>query len=397
MIGWFLVVAIVGGTVHPVDGPPIENGTVIIEDGKVTRVGANLKAPAGARVIDATGKVVTPGLIDAHTGLGLTEVWGAEETRDNDAGGDHPVRAAHRAVDNFNPDSVVIPVQRAHGITGVIAAPDGGLISGQAALYPLAGDTATLPTAAIVVNLGQRRGGSRGAMFGALREVLDDARAYAANGKAFERNQLRRLAAHRLDLAALGPVVRGELPLLVRVNRRIDIVNLLALAEEQKLRIILAGAAEAWMVAEQLAAAKVPVIIDPVRNAPSSFDALRSRADAARILREAGVDVALSTFSTHNVRKLRQWAGNAVRAGLPHPEALAAVTLTPASIFGLSDRGVIKAGAVADIVVWSGDPFELSTVAEHVFIDGRATPRGHRQRALMERYRTLPERPEPAP
>ncbi len=387
------IIAIVGGTVHPVDGDPISNGTVLIEDGRITAITANLTAPPGARVIDATGKVVTPGLIDAETGLGLTEIWGAEETVDNSGEGD-PVRAAYRALDAFNPDSLVIPVQRAHGITTAISAPGGGLISGQAAAVPLWGGP-PIDGVAMFANLGRRSKGSRGVAIADLREVLDDARSYQKNTRAFERNAYRRLAAGRLDLEALIPVLRGEVPLTVRANRRSDIAAALGIAEAFGLRLIVSGGAEAWMLADALAAARVPVIVDPMLNAPEHFDALHARADAPRVLVEAGVEVALSTFSVHGVRTLRQAAGNAVREGLDRAAALRAVTRAPAQIYGLGDRGRLRPGAVADVVVWSGDPFELSTRAERVIIGGREAPRDHRQSALLERYRTLPDRIRP--
>ncbi|MCB9543993.1 MAG: amidohydrolase family protein [Myxococcales bacterium] len=386
------VVAIVGGTVHPVEGEVIEGGTVIITDGRITAVGAGLVAPAGATVIDARGKVVTPGLFHADTALGLVEIWGAEETVDLDGGGD-PIRAAFRAVDAFNPQSTVIPVQRAHGITAALVAPGGGLIAGQAAVMPLWGEGPIAAPAAMVAGLGGGAPGSRGMALLRLREALDDARVYDKNRAAFERRALRDLAASRLDLEALVPVVRGELPLMVRVDRESEIAAVLRLAEAQKIRVIISGGAEAWRLAGPLAAAKVPVIIDPVLNAPESFDQLRTRADAAALLVAAGVPVALSTFGLHEARKLRQWAGNAVRAGLPHPAALRAVTRAPALMFGLTDRGALTVGARGDVVVWSGDPFETRTRAEHVFVGGEPAPLDHRQRALLDRYRDLPPLP----
>lgn len=393
MIALWAVVAIVGGMVHPVEGAPIEGGTVIITDGRITAVGAGLAVPAGAVVIDAAGKVVTPGLFHAETGLGLVEIWGAEETDDVDAGGRDAIRAAYRVVDAFNAESTVIPVQRAHGVTAVLASPGGGLIAGQAAVMPLWGAAPIAAPAAMVVTLGGQGKGSRGMALLRLREALDDAKVYERSRAAFERRAVRDLAASRLDLEALVPVVRGELPLLVRVDRQSEIAAVLRLADELGVRVIISGGAEAWRMAGALAAAKVAVIIDPVLNGPADFDRLHARGDAARLLVEAGVVVALSTFGTHDVRKLRQWAGNAVRSGLPHAAALRAITRAPALIFGLADRGALVRGAVGDVVVWSGDPFEPLSRAEQVIIAGEVTPLDHRQTALLKRYRTLPPRP----
>lgn len=387
------VIALVGGTVHTGDGTVLQNATVIVDGQKIQAVEAGLPAPANATIIDAKGKVVTPGLFDPYTTLGLVEIDQIETTVDADAGGD-AVRAAQRVADSFNPDSVLIPIQRAHGVTTVVAAPRGGLISGQAGVFDLdheATDTGLVAQdVGMPVALGAQGGGSRGAVLAHLREVLDDAAQYARNKKAWEKNQFRPLSAHRLDLEALQPVLEGKVPLLVSVNRRQDIAAVLDLAAELKLKIVLVGAAEAWKLAPRLAALKVPVIVDPVENAPDDFDRLGARADNAALLEKAGVPVLLSTFSAHNVRKLTQWAGNAVREGMPWSAALMAVTSRPAALFGLTDHGRLAPGQVANVVVWSGDPFELSSVAEHVLVRGRDVGQQTRQRGLVERYRALP-------
>ncbi len=382
-------VALVGATVHPGDGPALEGATVIIDGERVTAVGVGLAPPTGATIIDVQGKVITPGLVDAWTGLGAAEIWGVPESVDLDAGGDDPVRAAFRVVDALNPRSPTLAIQRAHGVTAVVSAPGGGLIAGQAAAIDLTGRVLR-PSVAMAARFGGGEGASRGEALLRLREVLDDARTYAAKKRDFEGARLRRLAASRLDLEALLPVVRGEQPLAVDVHRAADIEALLRFAAEQQIKLVIVGGSEAWLVADALAAAKVPVVLDPAANLPGSFDRVHARADAAAKLAAAGVPVALSTFSTHNVRKLRQWAGNAVRAGLPHAEALRAVTTTPATVAGLTDRGRVAPGQVADLVVWSGDPFELSTRAEQVWIAGARASEGHRQRALFERYRSVP-------
>ncbi len=383
------VVALVGATVHPGDGPALEGATVIVEGDRVTAVGVGLSPPAGATVVDVKGKVITPGLIDAWTGLGAAEVWGVAETVDLDAGGADPVRAAFRVVDALNPRSPTLAIQRAHGVTAVVSAPGGGLIAGQAAAFDLTGRVLR-PSVAMAARFGGGEGTSRGEALLRLREVLDDARTYAAKKRDFEGARLRRLAASRLDLEALQPVLRGELPLAITVHRAADIEALLRFAAEQDVRLVIIGGTEAWLVADALAAARVPVVLDPVANLPGDFDRVHARDDAAAKLAAAGVPLALSTFGLHNVRKLRQWAGNAVRAGLPPADALRAVTAGPAAIAGLTDRGRVAPGQIADLVVWSGDPFELSSRAEQVWIAGERTPDGHRQRALFERYRHVP-------
>lgn len=389
-------IALVGGTLMPGEGPSVENATVIIKDGRVVAAGAHVTVPADAERLDVTGRVITPGLIDPFSRLGLVEISGVHPSKDHDAGGD-PIRAAHRAVDAYNPFSAVIPVQRAHGVTTVHSAPTGGLIAGQGAVFSLGegevGRVPIQPSAALVVRLGGLPKGSRGMALTRLREALDDARRYAADTRAFERNQMRTLSVSRLDLEALVPVIQGERLMIIQVHRRADIRAALALAREQKLKIALAGADEAWLDAPALAEAKVPVILDPLSNLPRDLDRLAATEAAAARLVAAGVTVAFSTFSAHDVRMLRQRAGNAVRAGLPHADALAAITRVPAAMLGLNDRGRVVQGAVADLVVWSGDPFELSTRVERLYIAGRATPITHRQRALFKRYRRLPPVP----
>jgi imidazolonepropionase-like amidohydrolase len=388
-------IALVGATVHvgPADRPALENATVVFDGQKILAVGVNAPIPPGATVIDARGKIVTPGLFDPYTQLGLVEIGAVDESNDVDNGGD-PVRAAQRVTDSYNPESGVIPVQVAHGVTTVLVAPGGGFIAGQAAIYDLdrtETDTGLArPSVGLPVGIGGAHGASRGAALVRLRELLDDAATYARNKAAWEKAQYRDFTASRLDLEALQPVLQGKTPLLVSVNRRSDIEAVLDLAIELKVRVVLVGAAEGWLVAARLAREKIPVIVDPVENAPESFDKLGARADSAAVLAKAGVPVLLSTFSAHNVRKLRQWAGNAVREGLPHAAALEAVTRRPAVVFGLPDHGTLEPGRVANVVVWSGDPFETTTVAEHVFVRGRAAGGDHRQKRLLERYRTLP-------
>ena len=386
-------IALVGATVHPGDGPPVQNATLLIEGDAVVSVTADGAPPAGATVIDARGKVVTPGFIEPWTQLGLVEIEGIESTRDDDAGGD-PVRAAHRVVDGFNAASEVIPVQRAHGITAAVVAPNGGQIAGQAAAFeldaPEGGSGLVAANVGLVFSYGASGGLSRSAVLAGLRELFADARAFARNRAAWEKNQYRPLAASHLDLEALQPVLDGQVPLLVHVARKADILAILDLAKTERIRVVLIGATEAWQVADTLARAQVPVVIDPVENAPESFDRLGARADAAALLERAGVTVLLSTFSTHNARKLRQWAGNAVREGMTHAGALRAVTAAPAQVFGLKRLGTLRPGQRADLVVWSGDPFEPLTQVERVLIGGRDISLRHRQRALAERYRLLP-------
>ena len=397
----FFALAITDATVHTAPGKVIEHATVVVDGGKIVAVGAGAKVPAGAKVIDGKGLVVTAGLIDAATTLGMVEVELVDSTNDAQDGPTE-VHAATRVTDAWNPLSIAIPVARAAGVTTIVAIPRGGLVHGSSAALSLGDGLSTKqalrkgPTG-IHVRLGEgavRHGhGSRAAAVERLREVLSDAADYAKRKGAFEKRQTRDYAVSRLDLEALGPVVRGEVPLVVRVDRAADVRAALGVAAEYKIRLVIEGGVEAWMLAAELAAAKVPVVMDPMSNLPDSFDGVHVRDDAAAILRKAGVDVAITPLSTQSGgHRLRQGAGIAVAYGLAWADALAAITTVPAKIYGLKGRGEITAGGPADVVVWDGDPLETGTLARAVIIDGVEQPLKTRQTLLLERYRTMPAR-----
>ena len=390
-------IAITGGTVYPVSGPKMENATVLIRDGRITAVGPAVTVPGDATRIDARGKWVTPGLIDGGTQLGLTEISAVNATNEGALRGSD-VAAAFNVAEGINPASTLIPVTRIEGVTTTLAAPASGWISGQAVLIDLDGATIeqmlVRSPVAIVVDLSEGSksagGGSRAGVAQRLRRVFSDALEYSRRRTEYTRAQMQQLAAPAADLEALFPVLRGQLPLIAFANRQSDIATALRIGREFKLKLILAGAQEAWMIAPQLAAAGVPVLVQPLDNIPS-YDALGVRYENAAVLAKAGVKVALLETDTHNARDLRQQAGNAVSYGMTWDQALRAVTLSPAEIFGVGDRyGSLEPGRVANVVVWSGDPFEFTTAVEHVFIRGKEIPLRSRQTELFERYQTLP-------
>jgi imidazolonepropionase-like amidohydrolase len=390
-------IAITGGTVFPVSGPKLEHATVLIRDGRIAAVGSDVAVPADATRIDATGQWITPGLIDGGTSLGLTEIGAVRGT--NDAGvSNDTVAAAFNVAEGINPASTLIPITRIAGITTAVALPENGLIRGQAVLIDLDGPTLEAmlvkSPVAVVAELSEQTmaagGGSRAGAAARLRRMLDDALEYSRRRADWARAQIHPLAASAADLAALGPVVRGEVPLIIVANRRSDLATALRIGAEYHLKLILAGAAEAWQMADAIARADVPVLVEPLDNIPS-YDGLGVRHENAALLAKAGVRVALLETDTHNARNLRQQAGNAVANGMAWEQALRAVTLAPAEIFGVADRyGSLTPGKVADVVVWSGDPFEFSTAVEHVYIRGREIPLTSRQTELLERYRKLP-------
>lgn len=397
-------IAITGGKVFPVSGAPIEHGTVLMRDGKIVAVGANVSIPAGAQRIDATGKWVTPGLVNAATELGVQEIAAVADTRDEYAQGKDGIAAGFRVMDGFNPRSPRIQAAREGGVTSVLVLPLGGLIAGQAAVVDLSeGTTSEMTLRAPVAMVGevgnaQQAGvGARGEVLERLRALIEDTKAYARSRQAYDRGQTRDFAASRLDLEAMVPVVQGKEPLLIMADRASDIMAALRLAKEYGLHIMIAGGAEAWLVADELAAAKVPVITGAMNNIPYTFAQLGARQENAALLHKAGVEVALmgnaggGDEEAFNVGNIRYEAGNAVAYGMSWDDALRAITLAPAEMFGVTDRvGSLRPGREANVVVWSGDPFEFSTRADAVFIRGKAVTGESRRELLRDRYKTLP-------
>ena len=398
-------IAITGGKVYTVSGAPIENGTVLIRDGKIVSVGANVPIPANAQRIDATGKWVTPGLINSSTQLGLVEVGQVQSTRDDAAKGKNNIAAAFRVWEGLNTNSVMIAPTRRDGVTSVVVVPTGDqLVSGQAAMLTLVdgmpGDMVLKTPIAMVAQIQNPQDagtGARGELLVRLRELIEDTRAFMKNRAAFERAQTRSYIASRLDLEAMIPVVEGKLPLLISADKATDIDAAMRIAKENGLKIMISGGAEAWLVADKLAAARIPVLTGAMNNIPSSFSQLATAQENAGLLRKAGVQVIVignaggGDEETFNVRNIRQEAGNAVSYGMTWEDALRAVTLTPAEVFGVADRvGSLQPGRDGNVVIWSGDPFEFTSVAEHVFVRGHEYTASDRQQLLTEKYRKLP-------
>lgn len=394
-------IAIQGGTIHSNVQDELV-GTVVIQDGRVLRVGRDAEIPAGARVIDATGMVVTPGLIDSNTQLGLVEIGAASGTVDA-ATSDPDITASFNPVDGINPASTLIPVTRSEGITRAVVAPGNGasIFAGQGTLIDLGpGPVAAMITrnpVAMFATLGEEgaalAGGARGAALHQLRHAILDARDYAANRAAYDQGARRRYDLSRADLEALARVANREMRLVLDVDRASDILAALSLKEELDLDLVLANVGEGWTVAAEIARARVPVIVNPLVNLPR-FSTLQATYENAARLHTAGVEVAIASFTSHNSRNIKQAAGMAVSYGMPWDAALEALTLRPAQIWGVEDRlGTLEPGREADLVVWSGDPFEVTTTVEHVFIEGQEISLESRQTELFERYRDLSRLP----
>ena len=410
-------VAIVGGRVLT-GTSVVENGTVVISDGRVVSVGHG-GAPAGARVIDAAGKVVAPGFVAVDSGLAGSEVGSVGGTNDL-ANRSNTLSAAFDVSYGLDPWSFTLPVARLGGVTRAVVVPqhpgssgghvhehdtagageggyhDPGLFAGQAAVIHLGRGTDILvkPRVAMTAPFGEAgagvAGGARGAEYTLFKETLAEVRLYARNKSAYERAGLRDLMLSRADLEALIPVANGDMPLIVTVHRASDIQQVLRLGREEGVKLILDGAEEGWLVASDIAAAGVPVLLNPVSNLPANFEVRAARMENAAALDAAGVVIAIkgNEGSVHRARETRYNAGNAVSHGLPYASAIAAITVNPARIFGMAGQfGQIAPGAAGDVVVWSGDPLEPLSQPSAVFVNGVEQPLEARNLLLRDRYR----------
>ena len=397
-------IAITGGKVYPVSGPAIDNATVLVVNGRIAAVGPNVTIPAGARRIDAAGKWVTPGFINTATNIGVAEITLSAGQVDNSARGDRGIAASFRVWEGFNPAAAFIPPTRKDGITTIGVLPGRGLVQGQAAAIdlldgPSLSDMLVRGPIAMVADISNGAGteGARGEAIGHLRELLRDAKSYNTRRVQYEANQTRILVASRADLEAMVPVVNGLTPLWILADRASDIDAALSLAREfTPMRVGILSGAEAWMVADKLAAARVPVMVGAMNNIPGSFNTLNTRQENPGLLRARGANVILISngagdAQSFNAGNLRYDAGNAVAYGMTWDDALRAVTLAPAEAMGIADRvGSITVGKVANLVVWSGDPFEFASRPEHVLVRGQESTRLTRGEELTERYKTQP-------
>ena len=386
------------------DGPSTEPHLIAVVDGVFAGFDEDIRLDAtvspmrptfrgeACAWVDVSGSVVTPGFIDVGVQLGLVEVSAEDRSRHGDAGGD-PVRAAFRVADGYDPLSTLVPITRVAGVTSAVVLPGGGRVAGQAAWVQLEGrrqvEAWREPSVGMVVSLD---GSSAAAALGELRELLGEARDFQRSASAWSNQHPRGSVATAADLEALLPVLKGEQPLLVSADRAATIEGLVRFAEDEGVKVVLLGGAEAWLVADLLAGASIPVVVNPFVYGTGSFDQVHGRADNAALLHEAGVSVVVSSNWTHNSRLLPQLAGNAVRGGLSREAAIASVTSAPAAAFQL-DGGRIAVGSPADLVVWAGDPLELGTPVQHVVIGGVEVALKSRQTELMERYRELPGSP----
>jgi imidazolonepropionase-like amidohydrolase len=394
-------IAITGGRVVVGDGSaPIDGGTVVIRDGKVVMAGSGVAVPSGARVIDAAGKWVTPGVFAGFTRLGLAEVEAVNGTNDK-SGGRSGFSAAIDVAPAIDPFRSPFAVSRSAGVTRAVVAPEaaGNIFAGQGAIADLGADSdpVTKARAFQFAEFGEQgaasAGGSRAGTHLHFRAMLREAQDYAAGRGVFDDELLK-----AEDAKALLSVLRGETRLLIHVEGANDMLRLIELKREfPAIKMVFVGASEGWRVAPQLVQAGIPVIASALNDLPATFEMLGATQSNIGRMKDAGVEVAIGMINdndSHQIRYTTQYAGNLVSlqfvpgaTGLTWDEAFAAISSVPADIMGVGDRfGSLKAGRAADVVIWDGDPLELSSAATTVIIDGIEQPLGNRQDRLRDRY-----------
>ena len=396
-----------GGTVVTGTGQRLANSDVLIRDGRIAQVGGSVNA-TGATVVDATGKFVYAGMIDSNTDLGLSEIGSVVATQDLNELGDY--KPHMRALVAVNPSSELIPVTRANGVTTALTAPQGGLISGQAALIHLDGWTqdemAIKPTAGVIIRYPSATGGGGGGFGGFappdsaqertqqanMRRQVTELHEYLYRAKAYDKGRDAGMTDLELPMEALRPLVSGEVPAIVMAESREQIEGALRLADSLGIKIIISGGAEAWKVADQLARKNVPVILGELTRMPgndAAYDEIYAEAGA---LLRAGVKFAFSTGDGTNARHVPYQAAFAVAYGLPADAAWRALTVWPAEIWGVADKiGTIEVGKSADLFIASGDPLDVRTVVSDVFIAGKRQIMDDRHTRLYQKYLNRPK------
>ena len=369
------------GTLHDTD--------VLIQGGTIRAIGKALAAPAGAQVVDAAGRPLTPALFAGITGIGLEEVSGESPTVDNAVSlADQPLRPEFDVTLAYNPASVLVPVARVEGLGFTLLAANAGkgFVAGQGGVVRLDGSADPVGPRALFVGLdagaAELGGKSRASLWMLLEQMIAEAR-----------GRMPADSPHALltpaGRATLARYLNGQGRIVVRIDRAADIRQLLRWAERERVRVAIAGGAEAWQLAPQIAQARVPVFVDALVDLPASFDQIGATLRNAALLQAAGVEVGFtqSGDASHNARKVRQLAGNAVANGLPWEAGLAGLTRVPAQALGVGDRlGSIAVGRSADLVLWSGDPLDVAHTAQQVWLGGRAMPMRSRQTELRDRY-----------
>jgi imidazolonepropionase-like amidohydrolase len=372
------------------DRGTLENADILIRDGIIVRIGKNLVSSRAVER-DLSGKVISPGLIAPQTQLGIVEIELVPETRDDRS----DIYSAGLSIDSaFNPSSTLIPYNLTGGITLSLTTPSSsGLFSGLTSVFSLSGSLENSLVSSNIA-LSANISGGEDSMAAKVQLLIDSLSLSALIGSK------KYLEIHHesflpdgvnystRDLLSLKRVVDKEIPLVVTANRASDILTLIDFAKTNNINLIINGAEEGWRVSKQLSEARVPVILQPIDNIPNSFNELGSRLDNASLLHNSGVKILIGSHETHNAYLSRQGAGIAVSYGLPWEEALKGLTKNIAEVFKINKRGSIQPGYIADIVIWDGDPLEVTTFVEQVYLSGKSIPTRNRSMRLKERYIT---------
>lgn len=403
-------VAIINAKIYTMTGTPIENGVVILKAGTIADIGVGIQPPAGARVIDASGKIVFPGFIDSNCRVGLEEVSLVRATVDSSEATD-PVTPQLSVVDAFYPESKTIGVTRSNGITaGIVSPADENVLTGMSAVIEFSGnriDGVVLKSpAALHVTLGEAPKSTYGerkkipstrmGTAAVLRESLQKAKEYDQKWKEYrakpkkesDKEKESKVPERDLKWEAVLEVLSGKIALVVSAHRVDDILTAVRVAEEFGIRnLVINHGTEAYKISNILAQKKIPVLVGPVTTQPDRMETLGARYENAALLQKAGVLIAIQTNDAHNARNLPYEAGLAVAYGLPYEEALKAITVNPARIFGIDQQvGTLEKGKRGNLMIANGDPLEPKTIIEHVFIGGIEMPATNYHKELWENF-----------
>ena len=384
-----------GGLVHSANGETATIQDILISDNTIVGIGNNLIIDGNTRVIEVNGLPVTPGLISPMSNLGIVEINALDVTRDDES---DLLSAGFSIFNAFNPHSTVIPWNRSNGVTSAISSPSASSfpIFGLGSFFVLDGSLEINGSKDIAMfgRLGSSYG-SRAETLSILESLLEIGRMVKSTPveEILEMSLADQLELQSQDIMALGKVVNDGLPFVLETNRAVDILQALALKEKYGLNLVLSSVEEAPMVINQLKESNTPVIIDPMDNIPDSFDELGSSLQLGRILDQAGIPIMFSTQRSHNYHLMRQGSGNAVAYGMSYESAIEGMTARVAEVFNLNNRGILKTGNLADIVVWDGDPLEPASFPKIVMIEGKIQSLSSRSTKLTERYTNKEDKP----
>jgi len=376
-------------------------GNVLIEDNKISRVSSsNLR---GDLVIDATGKILTPGIIPTDTDIGIVEIGALSVTRDDSS---DLYQIGFSIYDAFNPNSVLIPWNRSNGITSTLTLPQNtdSPIGGLGSFFVLDSNIEISGSKDIVMigRIGGSGGESRAETFSIMEDLLEfassldsrDMETYKEIAELIDDSPIAEtMELHPRDLQALYKLVNDDLPLIIDANRASDLLKLIEIKRKYDLNLVIMGAQEAGLVANQIAENDIPLIINPINNIPESFDELAANIELAAKLEKLGITIMFNAPRSHNFHLVRQGAGVAVANGMSYAGAIKALTLSPVEVFNLGDRGQIAQGKIADLIIWDADPLEPSSMPEKVFINGKDVDLTSRMTRLTDRYTKNKEKP----